>query len=37
MRTSICIGLILLLAACVPIGIRGSTQYAAAPGVPLIA
>jgi len=24
----ICVGLVLLLAACIPIGIRGSTQFA---------
>ena len=30
MRTLICIGLVLLLAGCVPIGIRGSTQFTAA-------
>ena len=35
MRTTICIGLVLLLAACVPIGIRGSTQFADTPGVDL--
>jgi len=29
MRTMICVGLIVLLAGCIPIGIRGSTQYAA--------
>jgi hypothetical protein len=29
MRTLICLGLILLLAGCIPIGIRGSTQFAA--------
>jgi len=28
MRTMICVGLVLLLAACIPIGIRGSTQFA---------
>jgi hypothetical protein len=27
MRTMICVGLILLLAGCIPIGIRGSTQF----------
>jgi hypothetical protein len=26
----ICVGLTLLLSACIPIGIRGSTQFAAA-------
>ncbi len=30
MRTLICVGLVLLLAGCVPIGIRGSTQFSAA-------
>jgi len=28
MRTLLCLGLILLLAGCLPIGIRGSTQFA---------
>jgi len=28
MRTWICTALILLLAGCIPIGIRGSTQFA---------
>ena len=28
MRTMICMGLVLLLAGCIPIGIRGSTQFA---------
>jgi hypothetical protein len=31
MRTVICVGLVLLLAGCIPIGIRGSTQFVAAP------
>ncbi len=30
MRTLICLGLIVLLAGCIPIGVRGSTQFAAA-------
>jgi hypothetical protein len=30
MRTIICVALVLLLAGCIPIGIRASTQYAAA-------
>jgi hypothetical protein len=30
MRTLICVGLVLLLAGCVPIGIRASTQFTAA-------
>lgn len=29
MRTMICVALVLLLAGCIPIGIRASTQYAA--------
>ena len=29
MRTMICVVLILLLAGCIPIGIRGSTQFTA--------
>jgi hypothetical protein len=29
MRTLICLGLIVLLAGCIPIGIRGSTQFTA--------
>jgi hypothetical protein len=29
MKTTICVGLVLLLAGCIPIGIRGSTQFAA--------
>jgi len=28
MRTMICVALVLLLAGCIPIGIRGSTQFA---------
>ena len=28
MRTIICIGLVLLLAGCIPIGFRASTQFA---------
>jgi hypothetical protein len=30
MTTTICLALLLLLAGCIPIGIRGSTQFAAA-------
>jgi hypothetical protein len=30
MRTIICVALVLLLAGCIPIGIRASTQFAAA-------
>ena len=30
MRTIICIGLVLLLAGCIPIGFRASTQFTAA-------
>jgi hypothetical protein len=33
MKTLICLGLILLLAGCLPIGIRGSTLYASAADV----
>ena len=33
MRTLICLGLILLLAGCLPIGIRGQSQYASAADV----
>jgi len=31
MRTLICCALMLLLSGCVPVGIRGSNMYAAAP------
>ena len=37
MRTIICVGLVLLLAGCIPIGIRGSTQFAAADIAALVA